>query len=90
MSKKSEKMKLIGLFKICFLSLCFSITTLCVLGQDSSDIKMLRTIFDTELTQGKCYENLSDLCCNIGGRLSGSKEAEQAVEWAYELLKSTT
>ncbi len=47
---------------------------------------MFRTIYDHSLTQGQCYENLTDLCCNIGGRLSGSKEAEMAVQWGKKKL----
>lgn len=48
----------------------------------------IREIFDIALTEGHAYENLRSLCKDVGARLSGSKEAEQAVEWAQELLKS--
>jgi len=67
--------------------------SLCVSAQDDTqtndnpDAKMLRSIYDLSLTEGQCYENLNDLCCNIGGRLSGSKEAEMAVEWAKKKLE---
>jgi len=52
--------------------------------QDSVIIKQL---FNTSLTNGESYEWLRDLTSNIGGRLSGSPEAQQAVEWGEKLMK---
>lgn len=52
--------------------------------QDSVNIKQL---FDSALTEGKSYEWLRDLTQNIGGRLSGSAEAQKAVEWGEKLMK---
>ena len=52
--------------------------------QDSVSIKQL---FDSALTEGKSYEWLRDLTQNIGGRLSGSAEAQKAVEWGEKLMK---
>ena len=52
--------------------------------QDSANIKKL---FDSALTEGKSYEWLRDLTQNIGGRLSGSLEAQKAVEWGEKLMK---
>ncbi len=52
--------------------------------QDSTQIK---TVFDASLTEGQAYEWLRDLTQNIGGRLSGSPEAQQAVEWGEQLMK---
>ncbi len=51
---------------------------------DSTNIKHF---FNTALTEGQSYEWLRDLTQNIGGRLSGSPEAQQAVEWGEELMK---
>lgn len=51
---------------------------------DSTNIKGL---FNTALTEGKSYEWLRDLTTNIGGRLSGSKEAEQAVIWGEKIMQ---
>ncbi|WP_456376320.1 M20/M25/M40 family metallo-hydrolase [Lutibacter sp.] len=56
-----------------------------VYKQDSTIIKQL---FNTSLTNGKSYEWLRDLTSNIGGRLSGSPEAQQAVEWGEKLMKN--
>lgn len=52
--------------------------------KDSTQIKQF---FTSELTNGKSYEWLDELSNNIGGRLSGSKEAQQAVEWGEKLMK---
>lgn len=50
------------------------------------DNQVVRKIFDEALLNGQCYENLKDLTEKIGGRLSGSPEAAQAVEWAYQTM----
>ena len=52
---------------------------------DSTNIKQF---FNTALTQGQSYEWLRDLTQNIGGRLSGSPEAQKAVEWGEQLMKN--
>lgn len=54
----------------------------------SSDSLMLRKIYDEELVNGQCYQNLHYLCKNIGGRLSGSANAQNAVEWGKKLMES--
>lgn len=51
---------------------------------DSTNIKLL---FNSALTEGQSYEWLRDLTQNIGGRLSGSPEAEKAVKWGEALMK---
>jgi hypothetical protein len=52
----------------------------------NKDSIALRKIYDYYLTQGKCYKNLEVLCTTIGGRLSGSPQAEKAVEWAKQAM----
>jgi hypothetical protein len=49
---------------------------------------MIRKIYDAELVNGQCYENLHYLCKNIGQRISGSANAQKAVEWGEKLMKS--
>ncbi len=49
---------------------------------------MLRKIYDEELVNGQCYGNLRYLCKNIGQRLSGSPNAQKAVEWSKKLMES--
>lgn len=51
------------------------------------DSIMLRKIFDAALLEGKSYDWLEYLSNEIGGRLSGSIEAEKAVEYTKEKLE---
>ena len=55
--------------------------------QEKVDAGNIKDFFDTALTEGKSYEWLRDLTSNIGGRLSGSPEAQMAVEWGEALMK---
>ena len=52
-----------------------------------TDSLVVRSFFNKELTNGKCYKRLDYLSNQIGGRLSGSPQAQKAVTWAYETLK---
>ena len=51
------------------------------------DSTMLRKIYDTSLLNGKSYDWLDHLSNEIGGRLSGSLEAELAVEYTKKELE---
>lgn len=51
------------------------------------DSIMLRALYDKALLEGKSYEWLEHIALNIGGRLSGSLEAEKAVEYTKEELE---
>jgi carboxypeptidase Q len=53
-----------------------------------TDSVFIRRIFDEALVNGKSYEDLRSLCKDIGARLSGSAEAEMAVYWGEQKLKS--
>lgn len=55
--------------------------------QAQTDSLMLRKIFDEALVNGQCYQNLHYLCKNIGGRLSGSANAQKAVDWGKKLME---
>jgi hypothetical protein len=68
-------------FTILFLLVC-SITR----AQDIDSV-MIRKIYNEALTHAECYQNLSYLCSNIGGRLSGSPQAAQAVEWGKMVME---
>ena len=72
------KLKLNVLFAILF----FTATA------NAQDSLMIRKIYDEELVNGQCYQNLQDLCKNIGPRLSGSANAQKAVEWGQKLMES--
>src|ERR1700761_7859949 len=54
----------------------------------AQDSLMLRKIYDEELVNGQCYGNLHYLCKNIGPRLSGSPNAQKAVDWSKKLMES--
>lgn len=54
--------------------------------EEKTDSTQIKSIFNAALTEGKSYEWLRDLTQNIGGRLSGSPEAQQAVEWGEKLM----
>ncbi|AHJ97581.1 M28 family peptidase [Hymenobacter swuensis] len=47
----------------------------------TTDSVAIRKIYDEALAHGQSYENLRYLTGQIGGRLSGSPQAEQAVQW---------
>lgn len=51
------------------------------------DSVMLKKIFDTALLEGKSYDWLDHLSNQIGGRLSGSLQAEKAVKYTEAELK---
>lgn len=53
----------------------------------AQDDKMLRSIYDSALTESEAYENLRVLCKDIGPRLSGSEEADSAVVWGQRVLE---
>ena len=65
------------------LLLITSLTT--VHEQESSSF---RKIASEIMLNGACYESLRTLCKTIGHRLSGSPQAEQAVEWAQKELRA--
>lgn len=56
------------------------------LNAQNNDSLMLRKIYDHYLTESKSYKNLEHLTKKIGGRLSGSANAEKAVYWAKKAL----
>ena len=71
--------------KLKFLSLLFLATSLSVFSQ--TDEEVFKTIYKQSLTNGKSYEWLDYLSNQIGGRLSGSLNAERAVEYTKEELE---
>jgi len=71
-------------FRIILLSSLILTATL----SKAQDSLMLRKIYDEELVNGQCYGNLHYLCKNIGQRISGSANAQKAVEWGKKLMES--
>lgn len=59
-----------------------------LLGQYSKeDSIMISKIGWQTMEYGEAYNDLSYLCKNIGHRVSGSPQAQKAVDWALKLLK---
>ena len=56
-------------------------------AQQQKDSLKLQSIYRTALLDGKAYDWLDYLTNQIGGRLSGSLNAERAVEWSKEELE---
>jgi carboxypeptidase Q len=67
-----------------FLALTTQAQTSAGLKADSLN---LRKIYDEALLRGQSYENLRYLTGQIGGRLSGSPQAEQAVQWGKNTME---
>ena len=79
---KVRKVKLVALIISLF------ITSLTISQKvNKQDSITIRTIYDTALLNGKSYEWLDYLSNEIGGRLSGSLEAERAVQYTEAQLK---
>ncbi len=59
-----------------------------IIGFAQPDSVFIRKIYDEALLRGKAYEDLRQLCKDVGPRLSGSSEAQMAVEWSERKMKS--
>jgi Zn-dependent M28 family amino/carboxypeptidase len=71
-------MKLLSfLICLCSLSPFFS---------QKGDSVFIEKIYHEALTEGHSYENLRNLCKDVGNRLSGTAGAQMAVEWAKSTL----
>lgn len=57
-------------------------------AQNKADSTLVRRISNDIMVNGKAYENLRYLTKKIGGRLAGSKQFSQAVQWGKETLQA--
>ncbi|MBK5286499.1 MAG: peptidase M28 family protein, partial [Bacteroidia bacterium] len=73
--------------KIIFIAIIFLLFQLQTTSAQQSDSLMLRKIYSEVLVNGKAYAWLYDLTTNIGGRLSGSPQAAEAVEFSRKAMK---
>jgi carboxypeptidase Q len=71
--------------KLKFLPIVMIFGTLISNAQDTK--QRIRQIFDAALTDRTAYENLRVLCKEHKGRITGSPEAEKAVEYTYKLMQ---
>ncbi|MCG2459613.1 M20/M25/M40 family metallo-hydrolase [Flavobacteriaceae bacterium F89] len=69
------------------LALLLFLITIQVFAQ-TPDEKQLKLIYDAALTQGKAYDWLNYISNQIGGRLSGSVQAQKAVEYTKQQMES--
>ncbi|MEY3599080.1 MAG: hypothetical protein RL521_1502, partial [Bacteroidota bacterium] len=51
-----------------------------------SDSAMIAKLYREVLLNGTCYNELHDLCKNIGHRVAGSAAADKAILWGKERL----
>ena len=58
------------------------------IAQEKKHVYNISKIYDVALTNGKSYEWLDYLSNQIGGRLSGSLNAERAVKWGFKELNN--
>lgn len=63
------------------LILLLSISIFGIHAQENDSL-FIRSIYNEALSDGKAYEDLRSLCKDVGARLSGSSEAQMAVEWS--------
>lgn len=53
-----------------------------------NDSLFIQSIFNESLEKGHAYDDLRGLCKDIGARITGSAEAEMAVQWGKSKLES--
>ena len=70
----------------CFISFPILFITICSFAQQEDSI-IVQRLADDIFKNGKAYDNLHYLCKNIGARLSGSANAQKAVETTARMLK---
>lgn len=71
-----------------FLTFLSFVTLSTYIQAQNIDSLFIRKIFDEALSNGRCYEDLRSLCKDVGARLAGSAQADMAVYWGHERLKS--
>ena len=52
----------------------------------TDDSVFIRKIYNEALSNGEAYRNLRVLCKEIGARITGSTEAQMAIEWGQKLM----
>lgn len=58
-----------------------------VIANAQKDSLFIRSIFDEALEKGESYNDLRSLCKDIGARITGSAEAEMAIQWGKAKLE---
>ncbi len=60
-------------------------TSLILFSQDQDSL-LIKRIFDEALSSRIAYENLRYLCKNTKGRISGTTQAEAAIEYTRQVM----
>lgn len=68
--------------------LSISLILISISSYAQTDSTFIKKVYDEALERGESYENLRSLCKDVGARISGSAEAEMAIEWGERLLNS--
>jgi len=71
-----------------FVALIIGMSVIMSVNAQNQDSVQIRKFFEEEFNRGKSYPYLDYLCHDIGHRLSGSKQAEKAVQWTYQTMKN--
>ncbi len=53
-----------------------------------TETNTVKAIFDEALTDQTAYENLRYLCKNCSGRISGTEQAQKAVDYTFQVMSS--
>lgn len=78
---QTKTLKLAGLWAFLFLFLPS------LHSQDSLDQQMIQSIYHTALLNSNTYPNLKSLCKDVGHRISGSPQAEKAVQLTKQMME---
>lgn len=77
------------LFLFAMLSVSFTFNTTANAQDEKAeneDAFFIKEIYTKALSEGQCYNWLTDLTTSIGGRLAGSPQAAAAVDWTRQML----
>jgi carboxypeptidase Q len=70
-----------------FLVPLFLLLSLSSISQNKDSL-FLRSIYDQALRSGQSYDDLRNLCKDIGSRLTGSAEAEMSIRWSQQKMEN--
>ena len=70
------------------LSIVFTLSIFSQIVNAQNDSAFIRNIYNEALSHGNSYEDLRSLCKDVGARITGSAEAEMAVEWGEKKMKN--
>jgi len=75
---------------LCLTLVLVTLTPIHLSTQEDTDATMIKDIHSITLSQGSCYNWLTHLSENIGGRLAGSTGSEKAIDYTYKLISAVS